>query len=82
MSCFFRWKTLQTHDVAIQTDISFVYSWSLTDDTGTYINASSGAVLWNEKRIEGNKGAGLVDGEPRHRPDTRPRPVPGYYGFR
>ena len=71
-----------TKDAQVQTQISFVHTWSLTDDTGTYINASSGTLLWNEIRVKGGKGIGLGDSEPGHRPETRTRPIGGYSPFR
>ena len=71
-----------TRDVEVQTQISFVHTWSLTDDTGAYVNASSGTVLWSEpQRRQGGADVGVRDDQRGHQPKSERGPL-GYSGFR
>ena len=71
MNCLMRAKgpSVKTRDVGVQTEISFVRIWSITDETGAYINASSETIL-NSECIRGGKG------------NAERRAVCGYSGIR
>ena len=83
MNCLFRCKTSTTREVATQTDISFVHNWSLTNEIGTIVNGEgSGAVFWDTVNWKGSKESRNGSNQCGHKPDTHPRPLVGYSGFR
>ena len=65
-------------DASTQTEISFVNSWQLIEQTGHNKNEVAGTIQRDKKCIKGSEEPRLENGEFGHGPEIQSRSVHGY----